>query len=382
MILNELMSFEILRVVWWVLLGLLLIGFAVMDGFDFGIGCMLPFVAKTDIERRIVINTIGPVWEGNQVWFVLGGGAIFAAWPILYAVSFSGFYLAMFLLLASMIVRPMAFKYRSKRDGKKWRRNWDALLFIAGLVPALVFGVAVGNAIQGVPFHLTPELRSFYTGSFWGLFNPFALLAGILSLAMMVMHGASYLMLKTEGPIAKRARVYGGWAALLTIASFAGAGIWLAYGIEAYRFVGEAAPNGPSNPLFSEVIRQGSWLDAYTMQPWKAVAPLLGISGAALAWMGLRLEREKITILFSGVSIASIIATVGLSMFPFILPSSTDPNSSLTVWDSSSSQLTLFVMLGATAIFLPMIVAYTSWVYKVLWGKVTEDDLTSNPGAY
>ncbi len=383
MILHEYISFELLRVVWWGLLGILLIGFAVTDGFDFGIGAMLPFVARTDVERRIVINTIGPVWEGNQVWFVLGGGAIFAAWPILYGVSFSGFYLAMFIILASMILRPVAFKYRSKRESKIWRSGWDWAQFIGGLVPGLMFGVAVGNVIQGVPFHLTDDLLSVYSGSFFGLVNPFALLAGIVSLAMMVMHGAAWLQLKTEGPVVDRARIYGARAALVAVAGFILAGVWLAFGITGYHFVGVVAHDGPSNPLFNDVVREGSWLAAYSVRPWIAIAPLMGIGGALLAWRGLKSGRELSTLLASKLSIVGIIASVGLTMFPFILPSSTDPKSSLTVWDSSSSHLTLFVMLAMAIIFLPLILAYTSWVYKVLWGKVTETDVTdSSHSAY
>ena len=148
---HTLFDYTTLRLIWWVLLGVLLIGFAVSDGFDLGVGALLPFVAKTDTERRIAINTIGPVWEGNQVWLILGGGAIFAAWPVLYALSFSGFYLAMFLVLFALILRPVGFKYRSKREGVAWRRNWDWALFVGGAVPALIFGVAVGNTLQGVP---------------------------------------------------------------------------------------------------------------------------------------------------------------------------------------------------------------------------------------
>jgi cytochrome d ubiquinol oxidase subunit II len=178
MTLFDLISYDVLRVIWWGLLGVLLIGFALTDGFDMGVGALLPFVGKTDTERRMVINTVGPVWEGNQVWFILGGGAIFAAWPPLYAVSFSGFYLAMFVVLAAFIVRPVAFKYRSKRVAPAWRSAWDWALFAGGAVPALIFGVAVGNVLQGVPFHLTDTLYPMYDGTFYakflGLLNPFA----------------------------------------------------------------------------------------------------------------------------------------------------------------------------------------------------------------
>nr|WP_319249925.1 cytochrome d ubiquinol oxidase subunit II [uncultured Celeribacter sp.] len=387
MILHEFVSFEVLRVIWWLLLGILLIGFALTDGFDMGVGALLPFVGKTDTERRIVINTVGPVWEGNQVWFILGGGAIFAAWPPLYAVSFSGFYLAMFLVLAALILRPVGFKYRSKRESATWRSSWDWALFVGGAVPALIFGVAVGNVLQGVPFHLTPDmLMPRYDGNFFmkliGLLNPYALLAGVVSLSMLLMHGAAWLGLKTEGAVAERARRIGSVAGIVAAVAYALAGLWLAFGIDGYQIVSEVVKDGPSNPLLSEVTRGGSWMDAYAARPWIAIAPALGFIGIALAVRGLRAGREVSTLLWSKLGILGIISSVGLTMFPFILPSTVDPNSSLTVWDSSSSHLTLFVMLICAIIFVPIILAYTSWVYKVLWGKVTEDDVTQNSQSY
>lgn len=386
MILHELISYDILRVIWWALLGILLIAFALTDGFDMGVGTLLPFVGKSDVERRVVINTIGPVWEGNQVWFILGGGAIFAAWPPLYAVSFSGFYLAMFVILAALIVRPVAFKYRSKRDSSSWRSCWDWALFAGGAVPALIFGVAVGNVLQGVPFELTADLFSRYEGSYYGKFlgllNPFALLAGVVSLAMLTTHGAAWLSLKAEGSVAVRARTIGSATGLVTIAGYLLAGIWLAVGIDGYALVDEVVANGPSNPLYSEVVLTDSWLSAYAQRPWVALAPLLGLLGMVMAVRGLRAGREGSTLLWSKLGILGAISSVGLTMFPFILPSSIDPRSSLTVWDSSSSHQTLFVMLVATVIFLPMILAYTAWVYKVLWGKVSEKDVSESSSAY
>lgn len=382
MILHELISFEILRVIWWLLLGVLLIGFALTDGFDMGVGALLPFVAKTDVERRQAINTVGPVWEGNQVWFILGGGAIFAAWPPLYAVSFSGFYLAMFTVLAALILRPVAFKYRSKRPGAGWRSAWDWALFIGGAVPALIFGVAVGNVLVGVPFHLDPVLMPMYDGPFYGKFlgllNPCSILAGIVSLAMLVQHGAAWLALKSDGMVETRARKIGPVAGIIAAAGFAVAGVWLAIGIDGFKFVGDVVTDGPSNPLLSEVERSGSWLDAYARRPWIAVAPLLGFAGILMTVRELRGDAMIAPLLWSKLGIFGVISTVGLTMFPFILPSTVDPNSSLTVWDSSSSHLTLFVMLVCALIFMPLILAYTAWVYSVLWGKVTEADVTDN----
>jgi len=385
MILHDLISLDVLRVIWWGLLGVLLIGFAATDGFDMGVGALLPFVARTDDERRVVINTVGPVWEGNQVWFILGGGAIFAAWPPLYAVSFSGFYLAMFAVLAALILRPVGFKYRSKREGHAWRNGWDWALFVGGAVPALIFGVAVGNVLQGVPFQITEDLMPLYPGAFYakflGLLNPFALLAGVVSLTMLLLHGAGWLTLKTEGAVQRRAIAIGSVAGIVAILAYALAGVWLAYGIPGYALTSEVAANGPSNPLLSTVAHQGSWLAAYALRPWIAIAPVLGIAGMALAILALR-KGNGAALIFSGLAIFGVIASVGLTMFPFILPSSIQPDASLTVWDASSSHLTLFVMLVVSVIFVPIILAYTAWVYKVLWGKVTTAEITENKNAY
>ncbi len=376
MILHTLIDYEILRVIWWLLLGVLLIGFAVMDGFDLGVATLLPFVGREDTERRVVINTIGPVWEGNQVWLILGGGAIFAAWPPLYAVSFSGFYLAMFAILFALILRPVGFKYRSKRESTTWRSAWDWALFVGGLVPALVMGVAVGNVLQGVPFHLTDDLRIFYDGTtLFELLNPYGLLAGILSVSMLVMHGAGWLTLKTSGAVNARARRIGMVAAILTVVLFAVGGVWLT-AIDGYRFTSAIDPAGPSNPLYKTVeVASGVWFQNYAAHPWMTVAPALGFLGALGSLLAFAAKKDGAPWLMSSVSILGIVSTVGLSMFPFILPSSVDPRSSLTVWDASSSHMTLFIMLVCAVIFVPIIIAYTSFVYRVLWGKVDAKDI-------
>jgi cytochrome bd ubiquinol oxidase subunit II len=374
MILSDLLDYETLRIIWWVLLGVLLIGFAAMDGFDLGVGILLPFAGRTDVERRIVINTIGPIWEGNQVWLILGGGAIFAAWPPLYAVSFSGFYLAMFIILFALILRPVGFKYRSKRDSVAWRTGWDWALFIGGFVPSLIFGVAVGNVLQGVPFRFNDDLQIFYDGTFFGLLNPFALLCGVLSVTMLTMLGAGWLVLKTTGEVQARARSYGSIAALLTTILYVVAGIISWLWVSGYTITSAVVTGGPSNPLRKAVeLDHGAWFVNYANYPILLIAPALGILGPLLLFITLRSKREVAPILIGQLSIFGIIASVGVSMFPFILPSSIDPRSSLTVWDASSSHMTLFIMLVVTLIFLPLIVAYTSWVYKVLWGKVEKE---------
>lgn len=378
------LDYETMRVIWWALMGVLLIGFALTDGFDLGAAALLPFVGRNDEERRLVINTIGATWEGNQVWFILGGGAIFAAWPLVYAVSFSGFYLAMFLVLAALILRPVGFKYRSKHDDPKWRNRWDWALFVGGFVPALVFGVAVGNVLLGAPFRLDGDLRSFYEGGLLGLFTPFSLLTGLLSVAMLVLHGAGWLSLKLEsGPVLDRARSYGRIAAVLVILLFPAGGAFVAWSGMGYRLEGIVDANGPSNPhLIRAVAAPGAWLDNFTAQPWMLAAPVLGLVGPVLAFLGIKGRRSALV--FAGSSLANIgiISTVGLSMFPFILPSSIDPASSLTAWNASSSHLTLFIMLIVTVIFLPVVLAYTAWVYRVMFGRVTTEQVRFNPDYY
>lgn len=378
------LDYETLRVIWWALMGVLLIGFALSDGFDLGVASLLPFVARNDLERRQVINTVGATWEGNQVWFILGGGAIFAAWPYVYAISFSGFYLAMFVVLAALILRPVGFKYRSKRPDAAWRVRWDWALFVGGFVPALVFGVAVGNVLTGAPFRLDDTMRAYYEGSFLGLFSPFALLAGLVSVAMLVLHGAGWLAMKLEpGPVQARAMRFGTWAAVAVIGLYAAGGLWLAYGDLGFAIAGAVDAAGPSNPrLTGTMPSAGAWLNNYASYPALMVLPLLGLAGPVIALIGIK--RRTDGLIFAGSSAANvgIIGSVGASMFPFILPSSIDPQSSLTVWNASSSHLTLFVMLLVTAVFLPLVLLYTAWAYKVMFGRVSEEEVTLNPDFY
>jgi len=365
-------EYEMLRLLWWAVLGVLLIGIAVMDGFDLGTAILLPWIGRSDMERRIVINTVGPVWEGNQVWFILGGGAIFAAWPPLYAVAFSGFYLAMLLLLCSMILRPVGFKFRSKMPNRTWRATWDWALFIGGLVPALVFGVAFGNVLQGVPFQFDDTLRMTYAGSLFDLFNPFALLCGVISVTMMTMHGAAWLACKTEGALRDRAQSAGMRVAILLAMLFVAGGFWAAH-LNGYVLQSFGGTDGPSNPLAKDVVRQtGALMDNYTRAPWLMVAPALGVGAALLAALLLGIRRLRVmAFMCSGLAIAAVISTAGVSLFPFLMPSSLDPASSLTIWDASSSATTLLIMTVVTAILLPIVLIYTGWVYRVLRGPVT-----------
>jgi cytochrome bd ubiquinol oxidase subunit II len=377
-------DYEVLRLIWWLFLGVLLIGFAIMDGFDLGVAMLLPYVARQDIERRVMINTIGPFWEGNQVWLILGGGAVFAAWPPIYAASFSGFYIAMFLVLATLILRPVGFDFRNKIADVRWRAFWDYALFAGGLVPSVVFGVAFGNLLQGVPFRIDSDLRVHYEGSgLFELLNPFGLLCGVVSAAMLATHGAVYLTLKTDGAVAQRARAAVRIGALATVVLFALAGLWVTLGIDGYAIISPIVSDGPSNPLMKTVVRQpGRWLANYAAHPWMVIAPCLGLLGPLLALLFTMLRRSGLAFIASAVGILGIIATAGVSMFPFMMPSNIAPGASLTVWDASSSSVTLFVMLLATLLFLPIVLVYTAIVFRSLRGVVTASQIERNSGGF
>jgi len=372
-------DFETLKLIWWLLLGVLLIGFAIMDGFDLGVGMLLPFIARSDTERRVVINTVGPVWEGNQVWLILGGGAIFAAWPALYAASFSGFYFAMLLALAALILRPVGFKFRSKMPSVRWRNNWDWALFVGGAVPTLIFGVAMGNLLRGVPFSFDSELRATYAFGLFDLLNPFALFCGIVSVAMLTTHGAVYLAVKTDGEVAKRARRISRYAALAWAVLFAVGGIWLSKSGYGLAITGGAIPGAEPDPLAKSAIAQsGAWLANYGRWPLTLVVPAIGLGAPLLVAALAEIRHRLIVFIVSGLGIAGVIGTMGVSLFPFLLPSSSHPGSSLTVWDASSSHRTLGIMLLAVVIFLPIVLAYTAWVYHVLRGPVTSAYIDAN----
>jgi len=372
-------DYETLKLIWWLFVGVLLIGFAITDGFDLGVGTLLPFLGKTDNERRVIINSIGPTWDGNQVWFITAGGAVFAAWPAVYAAAFSGFYIALLLVLFALFFRPVGFDYRSKIEDPRWRNTWDWALFVGGFVPALVFGVAFGNLLQGVPFQYDEVLRPSYTGSFFGLLNPFALLVGVVSLSMLVTHGAVYLQLRTEGIIYRRAKTAAKIFGLLMIASFALAGIWIAAGIDGFRVLNMPDPNAVPNILGKEVsIAAGAWFDNYSAYPWQLLAPVLGFGGALSALLLSHKDKPGLAFIASSLMLSGVILTAGFAMFPFIMPSSSDPASSLTVWDATSSHLTLQLMFWAVLIFLPIVLVYTTWVYRVMRGKVTEQEIEQN----
>ena len=376
------LNYETLRFFWWLILGVLLIGFAVTDGFDMGVCAIFKFVGRDDEERRALLESIEPVWEGNQVWFILGGGAAFAAWPLLYAASFSSLYLAMFLVLVGFIVRPVGFAFRGKINDLRWRGACDWALLVGGAVPALLFGVAFGNLFVGIPFHFDSMMRPIYTGGFFNLLNPYALLCGVVSLSMLVMHGATYASFKVEEPLAARAAAVGKIAGLVFAVAFVVAGIWICLE-DGRRITSLIAGDGASNPLLkSVVVSPGAWLDNFSKHSWLWVVPVGALVAALLTVQLLRLKLHGVALFTSGLTQSATILTAGVGLFPFLMPSSTDPSESLTVWDASSSAKTLLIMLIAVIVFLPLILLYTTWVYRVLRGKISLEAIRRHVGPY
>jgi cytochrome bd ubiquinol oxidase subunit II len=377
------LNYETLRVIWWLILGVLLVGFAVTDGFDMGVCAIFRWVGRNDEERRAMLESVEPVWEGNQVWFILGGGAAFAAWPLLYAASFSSLYLAMFLVLLGLILRPVGFAFRGKLSAPAWRNACDWALLAGGGVPALLFGVAFGNLLLRIPFHFDGMMRPIYTGGFINLLHPFALLCGLVSLAMLVMHGAAYASVKVAGDLGRRAASVGRAAAWIYIVLFIAAGVWVHVSIDGLQITSPIVGGGPSDPLLKVVaVSTGAWFDNYNHHPVLWLVPAAGVLTALLTSLMLLTKRNGIALVSSGITQAATIFTAGIALFPFLMPSSTDPNSSLTIWDASSSAKTLFIMLVAVLVFLPIVLAYTAWVYRVMRGQVTLEAIRRHAGFY
>ena len=364
-------DYETLKFIWWLFVAVLLIGFALTDGYDMGAGTLLPFLGHDDEERRVILNALAPHWDGNQVWFITGAAALFAAWPPVYAAAFSGFYLVLLATLFALLLRPGAFEYRSKVEDPRWRRAWDWALFVGSAFPALIFGAAFGNLLLGVPFTYDADLRPVYEGTVLGQLRPFALLTGVVGLSLLVTHGAVYLGLRTEGTVRRRADAAARWFAVIMVVSFLAAGIWLALAVPGYHIVSMPSPDAASNLLAKRVEPMaGAWLANYRDHPWTLLAPAGGVVGAVGVVLFAGRGGGRSAFAASVLSVVGVVATAGISLFPFIMPSSVNPDASLTVWDGTSSYRTLSIMFWVTVIFLPLVLAYTFWAYRMMWRRL------------
>lgn len=372
------LDYEVLRFIWWILIGVLLIGFAITDGFDMGTIILLPVIGKSNVERRVMINSIAPHWDGNQVWLLTAGGAIFAAWPTVYATSFSGFFIAMILVLAALFFRPVGFEYRAKIDDPRWRNAWDWGLFIGGFVPSLVFGVAFGNLLQGVPFEFNALNQVQYTGSFFGLLNPFALLCGVVSLMMLTTQGATWLQMKTTGDLRNRARSVAQVTSAVVAVTFILAGVWLYFkdGFVVTSQLDHKALSLLTNKTVT--VETSAWFRNYAEMPVLWIFPALGVLGALLTIVASKANRSGFAFFFSSIMLAGIILTAGVAMFPFVMPSISHPEMSLTMWDATASEFTLTVMLIVACIFVPLILTYTIWTYIKMYGRLDAKFIEDN----
>lgn len=372
-------DYETVRFIWWALIGVLLIGFTVTDGFDMGVGALLPFMGKDDTERRLMINTIAPHWDGNQVWLVTAAGALFAAWPMVYAVAFSGFYVAMMLVLFALFLRPVGFDYRSKIEDPRWRKSWDRAIFVGSVVPPFVIGVAFGNLLQGVPFDFDQYLRATYHGGFFGLLNPLGILSGLLAVSMIVMQGSTWLQMKTQGELRVRATRSATWSALALLVLFSTAGLWVAFGLEGYQITSALSHAGPSNPTTKTVVlATGAWLGNYELYPFTMAFPVLGLMMSLGVIAASQFNRSGFAFFASSLTQVGVILTFGAALFPFVMPSSLAPNMSLTMWDATASEMSLTVMTFVAMLFIPIILAYTTWTYYKMRGRLSREYIEQN----
>ncbi len=331
-----------LETLWFVLIAVLWIGFFFLEGFDFGVGILLPFIGKDDTERRVMINTIGPTWDGNEVWLLTAGGATFAAFPEWYATMFSGFYLPLFLILFALIVRGVAFEYRSKDEKPEWRNMWDGAIFIGSFLPALLFGVAFGNLVRGLEIDAAGE----YVGGFWALLNPYSLVMGIASLVLFTLHGAIFLALKSDGEVRDRSAAASQPLAIAATVVMAGAMIW-----------------------------------TYTLGDGGFVPGLLPILAivlvAAVIWL-TRSEMFGWAFICTGLTIVAVVAAIFIGMYPNVMTSTINPDYSLTVFNASSTTLTLQIMSIVALVFVPIVLVYQSWSYWVFRKRVGPRDVTTS----
>lgn len=330
-----------LAIVWFILIAILFIGFFFLEGFDFGVGILLHFLGKTDRERRIIINTIGPFWDGNEVWLITAGGAIFAAYPVWYATMFSGFYMALLLVLVALILRGVAFEFRSKYESIIWRKTWDYAISGSSFVLSILWGIALANLIKGVPI----DNRMNYVGGFFDLISFYTLIAGAATLFIFIFHGAIFLSLKTEGVIEQRAlkaaRSFGLYAIVITL-----------------------------------VLIIGTFVktDLYNSK-FALSTSILAVIFLCLSWYLIRKKKAKIAMIMNGLSIALGVSSLFLGMFPRVMVSSIKPEYSLTIYNAASSHNTLLLMTKVALVFVPIVLAYQTWTYWIFRKRVTGKDL-------
>jgi cytochrome d ubiquinol oxidase subunit II len=364
------LDYTIIRFVWWLAAGALLIAFAIVEGHDLGAGTLLPFVARNDNERRVLLAALLPRREGQQVWFVTTGAALLAAWPQAYAVTVTGLYPAVLALLWALFLRPVGFVCRSKLPKAHWRMAWDWGLFAGSALPPLVFGITLGNLLTGVPFSFDTGLHLSWHGHWSALLNPFALLGGGLAGAMQTMQGAAWLLLHCEGKIEARARQVAMWSSIVVALLFVLAGFWVMH-LPGYVLTNGADPAALGHPLAKSVLREsGAWLANYRYHPLTRMLPILALLALLMTFLAAHDGKRLMTFLMSSTVQLGVIGTAGVSMYPFVLPSSSQPNASLTLWDAAANPLMLNLLFWGVLLSTPLLAALTNWGYRLLRSEV------------
>ena len=315
-------EYEFLKIAWWLIIGGVLMVYVATAGFDAGVTMYMPFL-RNETDRRIVLNTSAPTWDGNLTWIVFAGGGLFVVWPVVYSTAFSGMYAALLLILFSLFLRPPGYEYRNKIDNATWRKTWDWALFISAVVPVFVFGVAFGNCFLGYPFYFEPHtFRQFWTGDFWDLLNPYALLSGVISVLMVLMHGSVYLQRRTENHLRKLALKVHVIAAILLLIGFTTSGLLLMYKIIGYKLISMATD--PTLHPMDNVVKSGMgyWIQTYDHYPWKYMAPFVAYAGIIESLWAAAYEWVNTAFWASCFAVGGIVGTAGATLFPFLMPSS------------------------------------------------------------
>jgi len=362
-------DYEFLKIAWWMIIGAVLMVYASTAGFDAGVTMYMPFL-RSEEDRRVVLNTSAPTWDGNLTWLVFAGGGLFVVWPVVYATSFSGMYAAMFCILCSFFLRPPGYEYRNKLDNATWRKAWDWALFISGVVPVLIFGIALGNCFLGFPFYFDPHTyREFWTGDFWDLLSPYALLSGAVSVLMVLMHGSVYLQRRTEGHLRKLALKVHIITGILLLIGFTASGLLLMYHVIGYKLISSASD--PTRYPLENVVQSGAgfWIQSFDQYPWKYLAPIIAYAGIIESLWAAYYGWVTTAFWASCFAVGGIVATAGATLFPFLMPSSTHLDQSLTVWNSASDQYALNTMLYVGVFLLFIILGYKIFAYHTIWGK-------------
>ncbi|QJC35687.1 cytochrome d ubiquinol oxidase subunit II [Enterobacteriaceae endosymbiont of Donacia sparganii] len=379
------LNYEFLCVIWSIIIGILITGFIITDGLDMGVGILLFIIGKNNIERRIMINTIAPHWDGNQVWLITTGGALFAAWPIVYATIFSHFYIVMLLLLISLFLRPVGFEYRSKIKNKIWQKICDICISIGSIIPPIIIGIALGNILQGIPFYMDKYYHIYSEKNFLKLFNFSSIIISITTLFLVINHAASYLQIRIKDyNLNSRLNLILKLSSILLIIFFILSLVNILFFMKGYKI--NLFIYKKMNNIFLKnnniIYENKAWMSNFKNHIYLYIIPLTSIVLPFLTFLSSIFKKFIITFICSSLTIISIILTLGIIMFPFIIPSNIKPYQSLTIWNATSSKLTLNIMLYIVIIFMPIVLAYTFWCYKKMFFYINKEKIKKKSNFY